>query len=748
MASTRPSLKPIFTEVAFTDTSLPVGDGADGHVSQIPAIPQATVPQEVQAGAPLDHPSLYFNRELSWLDFNWRVLAQALDVRTPLLERVRFIAITANNLDEFYQKRIGGLKRQVAAGVRAVSPDGRTPSEQLQMIVAAARPMQAAYSKVWEKVLRPLVAQNVGIVIREYSSLSEEQSGEMNAYFRTNIYPILTPLAVDPGHPFPFISNQSLSLAFMLRHPARGTEHFARLKVPTSRGRWLAVPGEAHHYVPVEDVIRHNAQVLFKGMEVESVHAFRVTRNADVGRDDDDVDDLLALISEELRERKFAAVVRLEVEATMPERVRTVLRNELELQEEDVIEYDGLIDLTDLFPLADIESPEHSFEPWEPVIPVPFRHQGESEDQADIFSVIRSGDLLVHHPYQSFAATTQRFIEEAAEDPAVLAIKMALYRTSRDSPIVQALIRAAENGKQVAALIEVKARFDEKNNMEWALQLEDAGVHVTYGLVGLKTHSKTALVVREEGDTLRTYCHMGTGNYNPSTAGLYTDFGLLTCKRDIGNDLVNLFHYLTGYAPEQHYETIVVAPRDMRDRFIELIRGEVEHQKENGDGSIIAKMNALDDTVIIEELYRASQAGVKIDLIVRGHCRLRPGIPGYSENIRLCSIVGRFLEHSRVFFFKNGGERITLIGSGDWQRRNLEDRVEAAVPVREKALQKRLVRTLKFCLDDNRLAWDLDADGRYVQRRPADGEKERPLHDKLMRRARSRALNEDIPWDL
>ena len=725
-----------------------MGDGADVPISRTPAIPQATIPRDVPEGAPLNHPSLYFNRELSWLDFNWRVLAQALDERTPLLERVRFIAITANNLDEFYQKRIGGLKRQVAAGVRAISPDGRTPSEQLQLVVAAARPMQAAYSEAWEKVLRPLVAEKVGVVIRDYTSLSEDQRVEMDAYFRENISPILTPLAVDPGHPFPFISNQSLSLAFMLRHPARGTEHFARLKVPTSRGRWLAVPGEARHYVPLEGVIRHNAAFLFKGMDVESVHAFRVTRNADVRRADADADDLLVLISEELRERKFAAVVRLEVEAAMPEPVRTVLQDELGLSEEDVVEYDGILDLTDLLPLVDVESPEHNFEPWEPVVPAPFRHQGKSKDQADIFSVIRNGDLLVHHPYQSFTATTLRFIEEAAEDPAVLAIKLTLYRTSKDSPIVQALIRAAENGKQVAALIEVKARFDEKNNMEWALQLEKAGVHVTYGLVGLKTHCKTVLVVREEGDTLRTYCHIGTGNYNPSTAGLYTDFGLLTCERGIGNDLVNLFHYLTGYAPEQNYDMLVVAPRDMRDRFVELIRGEVEHQKTTGKGRIIAKMNALDDTAIIEELYRASQAGVRIELIVRGHCRLRPGIPGYSENISVRSIVGRFLEHSRIFYFENGGDRITLISSGDWQRRNLEYRVEAAVPVREKHLQKRLVQTLKYCLVDNRLAWDLQADGRYVHRRPADGEKKRNLHDKLMRRALSRATNEDIPWDL
>ncbi|MDX1440700.1 MAG: polyphosphate kinase 1, partial [Rubricoccaceae bacterium] len=613
--------------------------------------------------------------------------------------------------------------------------------------VHAARQMQATFSHAWETSLRPLLAKKARVVIRDYETLSDAQKKELNEHFLENIYPILTPLAVDPGHPFPFISNQSLSLAVMLRHPARDTEHFARLKVPTRRGRWLKVPGLRHHYVPLEDLIRHNAKVLFRGMEIESVHAFRVTRSADVDVSDD-AGDLMSAISEELRERKFGSVVRLEIESSTPERVRMLLQQELGIGDEDVVSYSGLLDLAGLFDIADIDLPQFQFEPWEPVVPTRLRHQGESEDQADFFSVIRNGDLLVHHPYQSFAASTERFIEEAAEDPAVLAIKMTLYRTSKDSPIVRALIRAAENGKQVAALIELKARFDEERNIEWAHQLENAGVHVTYGLVGLKTHSKTALVVREEEDTLRRYCHIGTGNYNPATARLYTDFGLLTCRKDIGNDLVNLFHYVTGYAPEQHYDTLVVAPRDMRDRFVELIRAEVKHQKENGNGRIIAKMNSIDDPTIIRELYIASQAGVKIDLIVRGHSRLRPGLPGFSENIRLRSIIGRFLEHSRIFYFKNGGDRVLYIGSADWQRRNLEDRVEVMVPIEEKDLQKRLLRTLKFCLEDNRLAWDLQPDGRYVLAKAKPGEREKPLHNKLMRRVRKHAINEEIPWDL
>ena len=724
------------------------GDGASLPPSKPVVIPKATEPQAVPKGAPLHHPTLYFNRELSWLDFNWRVFAQAMDERTPLLERVRFVAITANNLDEFYRKRIGGLQRQFAAGVRALSPDGRTPREQVDLSIDAARPMQAMLSQIWEETLRPELEAKAGIVIRTYGSLNGTQRAALNAHFRANIFPILTPLAVDPGHPFPFISNLSLSLAVMLRHPARGTEHFARLKVPSSRGRWLAVPGTPHHFVPIEEVIRHNADVLFRGMEVVGVHAFRVTRNADVSRNEDEADDLLAMISEELRERKFAEVVRLEVESSMPHRARELLMRELDLEPRDVIEYDGILDLTGLFAFADLDFPELQFEEWEPLVPVRLRHQGESEDAADMFAVIRSSDLLVHHPYESFAASVQRFIEEAAVDPHVLAIKMTLYRTSKNSPIVKALVRAAEHGKQVAVLIEVKARFDEENNIEWAHQLENAGVHVTYGLVGLKTHAKTVLVVREEGDELRMYCHIGTGNYNPSTARLYTDFGILTCRRDIGTDLVNLFHYLTGYAPEQHYDTIVVAPRDMRNRFIKLIRREVKHQKAHGNGRIIVKMNSLDDTTVIQELYRASQAGVRIDLIIRGHCRLRPGVPGYSETIRVCSIIGRFLEHSRIFHFHNNGKPTTLIGSADWQRRNLEERIEVVVPITDEEAQGRLIRTLSFCLEDNRLAWDLHADGRYVQRRANDGEPVHALHDTLMDRAVVRAQHDDVPWDL
>ncbi len=708
-------------------------------------LPLAVVARDVPENATLDDPSLYFNRELSWLDFNWRVLYQALDTRTPLLERVHFVAITANNLDEFYRKRVGGLKRQLAAGVRALSPDGRTPREQLDLSLAAARDMQARMDLLWTDALRPRLAE-AGFVVRTVESLSADERERVDAVFRDAVFPILTPLALDPGHPFPFISNGSLSLAFVLRHPGRGTEHFARLKVPTGRGRWVPVDDAQTEVVALEDVIRHNAEALFRGMEVEAVHAFRVTRNASLERAEDEADDLLELIAEELRERRFADVVRLEVAADMPERVRHLLAREMGLDEaEDVVDVTGLLDLSGLFSLPRVDLPHLRYLPYTPVVPVRLRHR-ELEEEPDIFAAIRQGDILVHHPYESFAASTQRFIEDAAADPHVLAIKQTLYRTSDDSPVVRALIKAAERGKQVAALIELKARFDEENNISWARRLEEAGAHVAYGLVGLKTHAKTTLVVREEKGRLRTYAHIGTGNYNPSTARFYTDFGLLTCREDIGQDLVHLFHSLTGYAPEQEYQTLSVAPRDLRSRFVELIRREVRHQRANGSGRIVAKMNALDDLGIIRELYKASQEGVQIDLVIRGHCRLRPGLPGVSETIRVSSIIGRFLEHSRIFYFHNDGEGETYIGSADWMRRNLDDRVEVVLPVRDAKAEKRLLRTLRYALDDNVQAWDLQPDGRYLLRHPAGDEPVQAFHETLMQRARRRTEKDDANW--
>ncbi|QXD15026.1 polyphosphate kinase 1 [Rhodocaloribacter litoris] len=724
------------------------GAQADGQAPEplTFAVPRATSPRPVPRRAALGDPRLFFNRELSWLDFNWRVLYQALDERNPLLERVRFLAITASNLDEFFRKRVGGLRRQKAAGVQRLSPDGRTPEEQLRLISRAVRPMYRTLTETWEKTLKPLLRERAGIHIRDYETLGKAQKTALHRHFMANIFPILTPLAVDPGHPFPFISNLSLSLAVTLRHPTRGTEHFARLKVPTSRGRWVPLD-EPLHFVPVEQVIAANIRELFRGMEIVSVHPFRITRNADVRRDEEEADDLIEMIAEELRERRFAEVVRIEVDARMPREVRELLMRELDLQPDDFYEVEGQIDLADNSWLADLDLPEHKFEPWEPVIPTRLLHEGEAKDRPDIFAVIRNGDLLVHHPYESFRASVQRFIEEAAEDPNVLAIKQTLYRTSDESPIVDALQRAAESGKQVAVLVEVKARFDEQNNIEWGQILEKSGVHVTYGLVGLKTHSKTTLVIREEQDGLRAYCHIGTGNYNPKTARLYTDLGLLTCDPDLGYDLINLFHYLTGYSPEQNYRKLIVAPRDMRKTFIQLVRAEVAFQKEHGNGHIIAKMNALDDVEMIQELYRASMAGVRIDLIVRGHCRLRPGLPRFSENIRVISILGRFLEHSRIYYFHNNGAPRVFIGSADWMRRNLDDRVEAAAEVQEPALKARLVQTLRLALDDHRSAWELRPDGHYVLRQPRHpGEK--GFQEVLMERARHLTLRADAPWDI
>jgi len=703
--------------VAHDDPSL---DAGIDPVSSV-RLSRAVQPQAVPGGAEVDHPSLFFNRELSWLDFNWRVLQMARDDRTPLLERLRFLSITAQNLDGFIRKRIGGLKRQVAAGVTSLSPDGRTPEEQLALIVRAVRPMYSGLGRTWDQ-LEPILKDEIGLRIRDFHDLSERQQQKLAAYFRKNIFPILTPLAVDPGRPFPFISNMSLSLAVLLRHPDHETQHFARVKVPTSRSRWLSLDVPLH-FVPIEQVIAHHADHLFRGMKVEGVYAFRVTRNADVRRDEEEADDLIEMISERLRERRFAPVVRLEIDQDMPESVRSFLMEKLSIGPEDVYVADRIIDFSDTRVLADLHVPDDRFRKdlrfpkWTPMTPPRLRRTVD-RDPKDVFSVIRDRDFLVHHPYDSFQESVQRFIEEAARDPDVLAIKQTLYRTSENSPIVDALVHAAENDKQVAVLVEVKARFDEEKNIAWGRKLEDAGVHVAYGLVGLKTHAQAALVVRREEDGLRTYVHVSTGNYNTQTARQYTDYGLLTCDRDIGYDLTNLFHYLTGYAPEQSYRRLVIAPQDMRDRFLDLIRREIDHEKDGGNGRIMAKMNELGDRQIISELYRASQAGVDVDLVVRSHCRLRPGIMGYSENIRVISIVGRFLEHDRVFYFHNDDDPAVFIGSADWQRSRLDDRVEAAVPILDDQLRERIVDTLMQAIRDSRSAWELQPDGQYVQRSP------------------------------
>lgn len=710
-------------------------------------LPRAVVPRAVPKKATLDDPSLYFNHELGWLDFNWRVLHQARDPRMPLLERVRFLAITSSNLDEFYQKRIGGLKRQQAAGVMTLSYDGRSPTQQLSLVTRAAFQMEKAITGLWEEELRPMLAEEADIVVADYKSLSRDQKEAVDRHFFENIYPVLTPLAVDPGHPFPFISNLSLSLAVGMKHPNREALYFARIKVPTSQARWLPVTPSEHafHFVPLEQVIAENAAELFKGMEVTSVHPFRVTRNADVARFEEEAEDLTSMISEELRERRSAPVVRIEIDRRMPAEVRQLLLRELQLDADDVVRVDGMMNLADCAQIADIDLPQYRFEPWLPVVPPRLLHEGETEDDHDIFSILRQGDILVHHPYESFSASVQRLLEEAADDPKVLAIKQTLYRTSTNSPIVRALLRAAERGKQVAVLVEVKARFDEANNIEWGQILENAGVHVTYGLVGLKTHAKVLLIVRNEDGRPAAYCHIGTGNYHAGTAQVYSDLGLLTCEPAVGREVIQLFHALTGHSPDQTYDRLLVAPTNLRRAFYEKIDREIEHQKDGGIGRIIAKMNALDDPGIIQRLYQASRAGVQIDLIIRGHSRLRPQLPKYSENIRVISLIGRFLEHDRIYYFGNGGDAEVFIGSADWRQRNLSERVEVLVPVRDPALRGRLEQILETYLSDNRMAFELDADGHYHQRHPLAGEPERNAHEMLMADARERAAAE---WEV
>lgn len=680
-------------------------------------------------------PQYYFNREMSWLEFNRRVLHEALDSRTPLLERLKFMAIFSSNLDEYFMVRVAALKQQVEARVSKLSPDGRTPQEQLGLISDRLRPMVTQQHEFFELRLRHKLAEN-GIHILDYIDLNQEQRTYLQRYFEEQVFPVLTPLAVDPSHPFPHISNLSLNLAVVVKDPETDEELFARVKVPKVLPRFVPLPAELQLQqkgrspiwtgVPLEQVIAHNIESLFPGMDIQEYHPFRITRNADLAVEEDEADDLLQAIEQELRKRRFGgSAVRLEIQETMPTAVRDMLVDELDLGEKDVYAVEGLLGLGDVMCFLELPLPGLKDPVWASVVPPRLRAKGEAkppqsdvDGEDDLFSVIRQRDLMLHHPYHSFSATVQRFITQAAFDPAVLAIKMTLYRTSGDSPIVNALIAAAENGKQVAVLVELKARFDEENNINWARKLEGVGVHVVYGLVGLKTHTKIVMVVRREDDRIRRYVHIGTGNYNPKTARLYTDLGLLSCREDLGADLTDLFNYLTGYSRQQSYRQLLVAPVNMRDRFLDLIRREASHCKNGRSGRIVAKMNALVDPQIIAALYEASQAGVKIDLIVRGICCLRPGVEEISENIRVISIVGRYLEHSRIFYFYNGGAEALYIGSADWMQRNLDRRVEAIAPVEDPEIAKDLQEILGIMLSDNRQAWDLQPDGQYIQRRP------------------------------
>jgi len=702
----------------------------------------ADLPRAEQEAALRPSGERYLNRELSWLDFNARVLAQAEQGDLPLLERAKFLAIFANNLDEFFQVRIAGLKDQVAADVGVPSPDGRTPGEQLQEVRTALVGLVKRHVAAYQEVSASLVTHGIEVVRIE--EVGARQREALDQVFHDRIFPVLTPLAVDPSHPFPYISNLSLNLAVIVGDPHTGQRRFARVKVPPLLPRFVAVPGDDDRqgrstFVPLEQLIAVHLDRLFPGMEAVEHHAFRVTRNADLTLEDEEADDLLALVEIELRRRRFGRAVRVEVEPSMTDEVRELLVRELELHPDDLYDIPGPLDLTGLFALCALDRPDLKDPPHVPATP---RRLTSSDDEPlDIFAVLRERDVLVHHPYESFAASVEAFIQQAAVDPHVLTIKQTLYRTSSDSPIVKSLIRAAERGKQVAALVELKARFDEQANVAWARALEEAGVHVVYGLVGLKTHSKTALVVRQEPDGIRRYVHIGTGNYNSKTARTYEDIGLLSSDPDLGADLTDLFNLLTGYSRQTRYRKILLAPTTLRNRIIELVEAEAGVARDGGPGRVVFKMNSLVDPKVIEALYRASNAGVEIDLVVRGICCLRPGVPGLSERIRVRSLVGRFLEHSRIYAFGDGEEHPVryLIGSADMMPRNLDRRVEVCVQIDEPESRKRLAEVLASNLSDDCLAWTLGPDGTWQRVEPADPAQRHNTQSFLAERTQRRA---------
>ncbi len=646
----------------------------------------------------------YLNRELSWLEFNARVLYEAKDPRNPLLERVKFLAIFAGNLDEFFQVRVAGLKQQAAARSARLSPDGLSAAEQLTRIRPEIQHLVAAHSAAFAFVRRALAEKGISIV--KYNRVPQHHA-RLRERFLDEIFPVLTPLAVDPGHPFPYISTLSLSIAVGLRIPETGERRFARVKVPAVLPRLMEI--EPNTFVLLDQVIANNLDALFTGMEITDAHLFRVTRNADLAIEEDEADDLLLAIEEELRRRRFGEAVRLEVERSMPASTRKLLLEGIGLADDDCYEVSGMLDLSGLWAIAGLDRPDLQLPTRAPAVParlVP----ADNDEPADTFAAIRTGDILVHHPYESFAASVERFIAQAAEDPDVLTIKQTLYRTSGDSPIVQHLVRAAESGKQVVVLVEIKARFDEEANIVWARKLERAGAHVVYGLVGLKTHCKLALVVRREGSLLRRYVHIGTGNYNPKTARLYTDLGLLTCRPDLGADATDLFNVLTGLSRQRDFRRLLVAPHGLRSRILALIEREIGFARAGREARIVLKCNAIVDPASVEAIYAASQAGVDVELIVRGICSVRPGVAGLSERIRVRSIIGEYLEHSRVFGFENGGQPEWYIGSADLMERNLDRRVEAAVPIEDREARGRIAEMIAVLLADDRHSWQLGPD--------------------------------------
>ena len=654
------------------------------------------------------------NRELSWLDFNARVLALTQDHEVPLLERAKFLAIFGQNLDEFFMVRVAGLKDQVVAGVTGTSPDGMSPGDQLSAIRERVAEGVAAQARIFLEEVVPGL-NDVGIRLSDWEALDDDDRAHLVSVFEERIFPVLTPLAVDPGHPFPYISNLSLNLALIVSDPTSGQRRFARVKVPPLLPRFIVMP-DGERFVPLEQVIAAHLDVLFPGMEVECQFPFRVIRNADLTLEEEEADDLLAAVEMELRRRRFGKAVRLEIDHATSEEVEELLMRELELGPDDVYRVTGPLDLGGLWSVYELDRPELKDDAWTAITQPALTRTDDTA--TDIFSVLRERDVLVHHPYDSFTTSVEAFIKLAAADPNVLAIKLTLYRTSGDSPIIKALIRAAERGKQVVALVELKARFDEQANIAWARALEEAGVHVVYGLVGLKTHSKTCLVVRQEDDGIRRYWHVGTGNYNPKTARMYEDVGLLSSAPEVGADLTDLFNYLTGYSRRTRYRKLLVAPASLRERIVGLI-----DEQARAGGRIVLKMNNLVDETVIDALYRASQAGAEIDLVVRGICCLRPGVPGLSERIRVRSLVGRYLEHSRIFAFGDpeAGAVRYFIGSADLMPRNLDGRVEVLVPIEDPELQGRLKEILDVNLADRSQAWTLDSEGRWHKLPAGDG---------------------------
>ncbi|HXQ88674.1 MAG TPA: polyphosphate kinase 1 [Solirubrobacterales bacterium] len=684
---------------------------------------------------PIDDPALYFNRELSWLDFNQRVLELAEDPEVPLLERVRFCGIYANNLDEFFMVRVAGLFDQLDAGIEARGPDGLTPKEQIDAIQRRVLELDDRLCECFSGILRPALEEH-GIDIVTLETANAEERREIDARFKQQVFPALTPLVIGLGRPFPYISNLSLSLGVLLRDSESGNEIIARVKVPKELlGRFLPLGDDGKTFVPLEEVIGANLDALFPGIEVIDHGYFRVTRDADFNVSDE-ADDLLQAVQDEIRRRRFGEVVRLEVASGMNPKLRAQLVDALRLEDREVYDVEGLIDLADLDAIADV--PGHAelrWSPWSPVTQP--RLQGDDDDQIDIFAEIRQRDLLVHHPFDSFPASVERFVAQAVADPDVLAIKQTVYRTSDDSPLVPSLIRASERGKQAVCMVELKARFDEEANIHWAKSLEEAGVHVVYGIPGLKTHVKAIVVARREGERVREYVHVGTGNYNPTTARLYTDFGLFTADPDIGADVAEMFNFLTGYGRPAEYRKVLVSPTTMRDQIVAEIERTAEAQQAGEEARIALKMNALVDARCIQALYEASQAGVRIDLNVRGICCLRPGVEGISEGITVRSVVGRFLEHSRIYAFRRGEETRVLMGSADLMPRNLDSRVELVTPVEDAALKAEMLDVLERCLADNANSWELGSDGTWTRREP-DGEL-RNAQEELMARHSARA---------